>query len=246
MKSKVCFWALALSAIVSVHARAGFITGEVWQNQQPAASNAVLGYGDPTNALYLGTPDAKFNSGAFNYNPSDSGSVYTLGAFLNNPAFTNQSTNFSTQASYTPFNAGQDGGAPAIYGPNGTMNETYFYFTGSISLNAGANSFVVGHDDGVQLNIDGIGLVVNQPGPTALDETPFTVNAPSAGNYNFELSYGETSGPPASLVWDVNGAVIVSTAAPEPASLSLAALGLASCFGYHWRKRRAAARLSSS
>ncbi len=65
------------------------------------------------------------------------------------------------EVSYTPFNSSQDNGFPAVYGPTGTLNETYIYLTGQVFLNAGSNSFVVGHDDGVQLNIDGIGLNVN-------------------------------------------------------------------------------------
>jgi len=211
-------------------AKADFI-GEVWQNQSAAAADAVL-----TASTSLGAPDATFTTTAFNYNPTHGNSVYSLGPFLNNPTFTNQSSNFASQASY---GSGTDGGFPKIYGPNGTMDNTYFYFTGTIFLSAGNNSFVVGHDDGLQLNITGIGLVVNSPGPTSFTNTPFNVNVPTAGSYNFQLSYGETAGPPAALVWTINGAPPVGV--PEPSSLTLAGLGLASLFGYGWRKRRQAA-----
>ncbi|HXP61793.1 MAG TPA: hypothetical protein VN829_14965, partial [Dongiaceae bacterium] len=137
--------------------------------------------------------------------------------FLGSPTFTSQSVNFSTP------NPG--------YGPNANLDNTYFYFTGSLFLNAGANSFVVGHDDGLELHIDGIvgtanvdGSVVYAPGPTALDTTPFNVTAPHAGTYTFELSYGECCSAPASLVWEINQKVV---GAPDAAStLSLLGIGL--------------------
>jgi hypothetical protein len=183
-------------------ARADFITGQLWVNQTGASSNATL-----AQAAALGTSDATFSSGAFNYNSNVGG--YTIGGFLNNPTFTNTSAAFTS-----------NGGAAA------GLNNTYFYFTGSIALNAGANSFVVGHDDGLQLNIDGIGLEVNAPGPTGFTNTPFIVNAPTAGNYSFEMSYGECCGAPAQLLWSVNGAVITGGTVPEPSTWTLMALGL--------------------
>lgn len=163
----LCSAGIILSATTSSNAQ---IIGRIWQNQPGPGGNALLGFGDPASGTYLGTPDATFSSGVIAYNPTDSGAIYTPATFLNNPTFNNQSAGFN---------------------PNASLNNTYFYFTGQLFLNAGANSFVVGHDDGLQLNIDGIGLVVDRPGPTALNETPFTVTAPSAGTYNFELSYGE-------------------------------------------------------
>ncbi len=107
------------------------------------------------------------------------------------------------------------------------MDNTYFYFTGSLFLQTGDNSFVVGHDDGLQLNIDGIGLVVDATGPTALDETPFDVIAPAAGTYNFELSYGECCGPPASLVWNINSKSVGGGGGVPDIALTGSLLGLA-------------------
>src|SRR4051794_7986907 len=111
---------LGLLLASSPTAQAGFITGEVWGNQQPAAANATL-----AQHLALGTADATFNSGAFNYNSNVGG--YTIGGFLNNPTFTSTSAAFAAH-----------GGAAD------DLNQTYFYFTGTIHLNAGNNSFVVG------------------------------------------------------------------------------------------------------
>jgi len=106
------------------------------------------------------------------------------------------------------------------------LNNTYFLFTGSTFLHAGANNFVVPHDDGLQLNIDGIGLVVDAPGPTGVVFTPFTVNAPTSGFYNFELSYGECCGGPAAIQFTVNGQP--GGGVPEPAvwAMMLAGFGL--------------------
>jgi hypothetical protein len=122
----------------------------------------------------------------------------------------------------------------------GWIRKAYFYFTGSIFLNAGANSFVVGHDDGVQLNVDGIGLVVDRPGGTPLQETPFTVTAPSAGTYHFELSYGEAFGPPAALVWEINQQTVgTGSNVPEVTStlgLLTGSIGLLGLVSFKGRK----------
>ena len=181
------------------------ITGELWQNQSSVAGNALL-----SSVAGLGTPDALFNSGAINYQSQVT--AYTLGAYLNNPTFYNESANFSTPVSG--------------YGPNANLNNTVFYFTGNLYLNAGANSFVVAHDDGLQLNIGGgIGLVVNQPGATGEVFTPFNVTAPSAGTYSFQLVYGECCGAPADLVWTINNQQI-GTVPDGAATMSLLGIGL--------------------
>ena len=56
--------------------------------------------------------------------------------------------------------------------------------------------------------------------------TYFTVNAPSAGYYNFNMTYTECCGAPAELIWKVNDAP-VSNQVPEPASMILVASGIA-------------------
>ena len=148
-----------------------------------------------------GSPDAMFNTPAIDYNSNVTG--YTPAAFLNNPTF------FNTSASFDP---------------NATFNNSFIRFTGQTFLHAGANSFVVPHDDGLTLNINGIGLVVNEPGPTSPVDTPFTVTAPADGLYDFTLQYGECCGAPAVLGFQING-VPVGTV-PEVGS-TLMLLGLA-------------------
>src|SRR5262245_53780967 len=84
---------MALLLFAPAAARADFISGAVWINQPGPSCNALLGFGNPSSGSYLGTPDAQFSSGAFNYNSNVSG--YTVGGFLNNPTFTNPSAAFT-------------------------------------------------------------------------------------------------------------------------------------------------------
>ncbi len=151
-----------------------------------AAINVSLWTDEPvavTNATLavaagLGAPDATTTVSALNFSTGNS-NVTTIDGFLGSSI----------------------GGAIGTH----ALNNTLFLFTGSTFLHAGVNSFVVPHDDGLQLNIDGIGLVVDEPGPTAEVDTPFDVTAPADGLYNFQLSYGECCGGPAVIRFDVNG-----------------------------------------
>ncbi len=97
-----------------------------------------------------------------------------------------------------------------------------FEFTGSTFLHAGDNSFVVPHDDGLQLMVAG-NLVIDEPGPTGAVFTPFTVNVASDGNYNFDMVYGECCGGPAVIAFNVNGA---PGGVPEPATWAMMMSGL--------------------
>lgn len=75
------------------------------------------------------------------------------------------------------------------------------------------------------LSIAGFGTVVDAPGPTAYSSSPFTVNAATAGMYDFHLEYSECCGSPADLVFTVNDAPITATT-PEPGSFLLLGSGL--------------------
>jgi len=151
-----------------------------------------------------GNPDAQFNTAAINYNSSVGG--FTFAGFLNNPVFTDTS---------------------AGWNPNAQLGDSFYMFTGQMFLNAGNNSFVLGHDDSAVLNVTGIGTVLSVPGPTAFVNSPFNVVAPSAGLYSFTLQYGECCGAPAALLFTVNGAPIGNSAVPEPATFVLLGTGLA-------------------
>jgi hypothetical protein len=195
-----------VSAIFSGTSASGAIIGRVWQNEVTASHNATIG-----QAASLGTPDAMFDPVAIDFDSRITG--YTLNQFLHSPTF------YNTQAGFDP---------------NASSDNTYYLFTGELFLHAGANNFLVPHDDGLQLNIDTIGMVVNQPGPTAPVNTPFVVTAPSDGLYSFELSYGETDGPPGVLSFKIDGAPVGNV--PESgATIGLMGLALATLGGFRRR-----------
>jgi hypothetical protein len=176
------------------------VTVHVVQNN-PNASNASI---VPPTTL----PSADFVSPDINFNTSNSDAT-SLAAFLNNPTFTNQQNGFN---------------------PTLSADNIFLQINGSTFLNAGANSFVVGHDDGVVLTFANplIGTVVNAPGPTGFTNTPFNVNAPSAGIYAFTLNYTECCSGPANLVFNINGAPVgVPVAAvPEPDTYAMLLAGI--------------------
>lgn len=197
---------LSLAVIGSAHA--GATGGSLWIND-PSSGDASV--------LPAGPADATFATGAINYDSNVGG--YTIGGFLNNPTFNNQSAAFVT-----------NGGGGA------NLNNTFIQITGTIGLLAGNNSFVVGHDDSLTLNVTGFGLVVNQPGPTGLANTPFNVfNPGAAGNFAFVLNYTECCGPPAELLLSIND-VTVGGGAPEPATWALMLVGFGMA-GYGLRRR---------
>ena len=154
-----------------------------------------------TNASIVpsGAPDAEFYSAGISYDSRITG--YTPNLFLGNPGFFNSSQTFD---------------------PTGSFDNTYIRFTGQTYLNAGVNTFLVPHDDGVTLKIAGIGLILDQPGPTSPVSNTFDVTAPSAGLYDFTLLYCECLGPPAVLEFAVNG---VTVGVPEPGSALLFSAG---------------------
>jgi hypothetical protein len=188
------------------------ITVQIWVDEAAAAANATI-----AQAAGLGAADATTTVAALDLTdaPGNNSAVFSIGDFLHNPA-------------------GLD---PTVAAH--ALNNTYMLFTGVAFLNAGANAFVVNHDDGLQLDFAGIGLVVDAPGPTPPVDTPFVVNAPSAGNYGFTLSYGEVFGGPARLLLKINDEV-VGGGVPEPASWALMIAGFGGV-GALVRRRRALA-----
>lgn len=203
---KLTFRLLLLSGVLATASFAD-ITGTVYQNV-PNPGNA----GDVAN-MAANLPQATFTTAAINYNSSVTG--YTPALFLNNPTFTNPQNGFN---------------------PNASFNNTEVVLNGSIFLNSGINSFVVGHDDGVVLSIAGIGTVVNNPGPTGFTNTPFNVTNPgAAGLFNFTLDYAECCGAPAVLLFQVNGST-VGGSVPEPGSVVLVGTFLVG-FGFAARRK---------
>jgi hypothetical protein len=161
---------------------------------QPTAANS------PTisTAGTLPSPDLTTTVSGINFTdgPGFNSDATTVGQFLGNPALS-----------------------------SATLDNSYFLFTGTIFLTAGANAFTIAHDDGLQLSLDGgIGLVVDAAVPTSPTTTPFTINAPSTGTYNYTLSYGECCGGPAVLQWLYPTGAPVGQA-PEPATWAMMLLG---------------------
>jgi hypothetical protein len=211
---KLLIAAAAATALLAAGAANAAITVKIYHtaaNASAAAANATI-----AQAATM-VEDATTTVGALNFTdaPGNNSTVFTIGAFLNTPAGLS-----STVAAFT-------------------LNNTYFLFTGSAFLNAGANALSVAHDDGLQMSFAGIaGFAVNQPGPTSPVTTAFTVTAPSAGLYSYTLAYGETAGGPAVLHLDLNGAPLGG--APEPATWGLMLVGFGG-LGAMMRRRRSAA-----
>jgi hypothetical protein len=201
---------VSLSAAGASHASA--TAGSLWINVPTSAGNASI--------VPSGAADATFTPGAINYDSNVGG--YTVGGFLNNPSFSNESAAFIAAGAGTA-----------------NLDNTFVQITGTVGLLAGNNSFVVGHDDGVVLSIAGFGDVVSQPGPTAFTNTPFNVvNPGAAGNFAFTLNYGECCGPPAELLFTVNDVNVGGI--PEPATWSLMLLGVGGIGGVMRRQARRA------
>jgi hypothetical protein len=119
------------------------------------------------------------------------------------------------------------------------VDNIFVQLTGQIYLTAGANSFQVGHDDGLNINVSGIGTVLDQPGPTSFVLTPFSITAPTTGIYNFTLDYNECCGPPAYLEWAFPTGGAITGGVPDAGTtiglLGMSLTGLAA-FARRFRK----------
>jgi hypothetical protein len=76
----------------------------------------------------------------------------------------------------------------------------------------------------MSLNVDGLGSV-SVPGQAASTTTTLVVDPAVAGNYPFELSYGENDIPPETLTANFSGAVPDAATTMGLLGMSLCALG---------------------
>jgi len=187
---------------------------------------STAAYADVVATVYEGIPDPTDANNPLNYASTlqhgtftvsgsginfASGTDANLATFLNNPVYTSTTAGFNPTENFT--------------------SGLELVITGSIFLNSGLNSFVVGHDDGVVLTIPGVIATGNSlAGPSGFTTTPIPVNNPgAAGVYSFTLDYAECCSPPADLLFTVNGAPVGTT--PEPSSIALFGTGLFAAAG---------------
>jgi hypothetical protein len=205
------FAALGAATLLAMGASSAMasVSGTVYLDDPTSTDASVI----PSSSL----AHADFTSDNIAFN-TDCSDCTTIANFLNNPTFTNTANGFD---------------------PNHLTDNSFLVLTGETFLASGDNSFVVGHDDGVVLSFPGLSStpVVNEPGPTALNETPFTVNNPgAAGLFSFTLQYTECCGGPANLDFAINGAPV---GVPEPATWAIMLTGFAG-LGAALRNRRRA------
>jgi len=198
----------SLSTLLFVATANADITGTIYNVTGVAGNQTGCSGGDGTAASCatpanagIGTAEATFDlkSGNIDFNPTDTGSIYTIGGFI---------TSDPAPATCTDIIAGSCAKA------NG-MLDTLWVITGTATVTNG-QAFSAGHDDGLTLTIGGT-TVISTPGPSSFALTGGTYTGPT-GNEAFQLVYGECCGAPATL--QVNGLGLVSST-PEPTSVIL-------------------------
>jgi hypothetical protein len=171
--------------------RADTVAGSIWEGDPTGANNATIAN------IPLSAPNITFTTNSpLNF---ASGGLYTIGEFL-----------ASGTGSTILTGAGDLGN---------TMLNTFFYFTGTVTVTNG-ETFTVTHDDGLTLVIGGL-TVISAPGPTAPVTTTATYTGPS-GNLPYQLVYGECCGAPAVL----NISLPLRSQVPEPSAGMLLGAGL--------------------
>jgi len=210
-----CLLVLALVIFCASAANAQAL-GQIWQND--TSDNADT----PVSSL-SGLPNAQFSTPNVNFNSNITG--YTPSLFLNSPTFFNQLNGFNPNGYPDP-------------PPSGPLdlNNSHVLITGVVLLAAGANTFDVIHDDGVNISFGAYGGV-DDPGSTAAKLDTFTVTVPSNGLYPFVLNYNECCGAPAVLEWYYTDTTNPVPTVPEPCTMLLMGSGLVGLAAYRKFKK---------
>jgi len=213
---------MAVMSLVTVGAKANIVTGSIWENFDAATP---MGTGNTDGSLANVTTMQGIRSADVTFSaPSTPLSFSSYGA--GNIPGVNPGGDFSNgSADYTIASFLGTGGASGIAYHNGatgsmTVDDALFYFTGTVSLTNG-QSFIVEHDDGVQLNINGVDVVDNV-GPTVATNTGYTWGG-STGTFTFKLSYAEVQGDPAVLYTNLP---LVSVPTTPDGGMTVALLGI--------------------
>jgi hypothetical protein len=201
---------LASLALMSSVSSHAQITGSIWETDGSNNADTVPG----------GTPNMMFSSSQVFYGSSDDS---TISGFMN------------FGGTVTTFNNIQGGSSPS----DGADN-LHIQLNGMIYLAAGNNSFGVGHDDGLRINVAGLGTVLDTPGPTSFVLTPFNIdNTGAAGVFPFTLDYNECCGPPAYLEFAyASGAPVTGNVPDTGATMGLFGLGLTGLAAFARRIRK--------
>jgi hypothetical protein len=223
---------LGLAYMAATPARASIIVGSAYLNQTSIAGDAVVSsetslpstpsatftVPSPTNSACGGslfTGDTLcFDSGYYNSGPDNTGGAYTLGGFLSSGGATILT------------------GSPANLAAN--LDNTVFVFKGTVSV-TNDEFFTAGHDDGLQLMIDGYD-VIDAPFGTSYAVTSEEYTGPT-GTFAFNLIYGECCGPPAALGISLPF-VSAPPSVPEPLTLSVFGVGVVGAAALSRRRRK--------